>query len=201
MPGEFGADWKPLRVVEMPEGREAFVPAFAWRQFTGLGALAEKTWAADNGLGDIPAMNHALWSVFDAKAFAKDPAMFPVLGGRRVGPSGRGGYEPQPDLANPDSAKYAAERAWEFFRKNPDAPAFSLSINDNMTWDESPESKAALGAGKYFRNRPDYSDYVFGFMNRVASALRSREDRKVRDSRKGGRRFPPPAFLFPPPVF
>lgn len=171
-PGEFGADWVPRRTLDLPEARREFTPGFAWRKFSGLNTPAEQRWALDNGMGELPAMNHALWDVFDAKAFAENPAMFPTLGGRLVAPSGRGGYEPQPNLANPDSAEYAAKRAFEFFQKNPDAPAFSLSINDNMTWDESPESKAALGAGKYFRNRPDYSDYVFGFMNRAAKALR-----------------------------
>jgi hypothetical protein len=175
MPGEFGADWAPHRFIAFPETRRDFRPGFIWRNLYGLGTPAEREWAADNGLGGLPAMNHALAEVFDAKAFAENPAMFPVLGGKITRPSGRGGYEPQPNLANPDSAKHAAKRAWEFFQKNPTAPAFSLSINDNMTWDESPESKAALGHGKYFRNRPDYSDYVFGFMNRTAAELRRGE--------------------------
>lgn len=172
MPGDFGADWKPLRRVELPGRSFHFRPTFAWRAFSGMDTPAEKEWNADNGLGGLPAMNHALWDVFDKKAFAENSAMFPVIGGKITGPSGLGGYEPQPNLANPDSAKYAAKRAFEFFKKNPAAPTFSLSINDNMTWDESPESKAALGAGKYFRNRPDHSDYVFGFMNRTAAELR-----------------------------
>lgn len=184
MPGEFGADWSPRRTVELPESRREFIPSFAWRKFSGLDKPAERRWALDNGMGELPAMNHALWDVFDKKAFAENPAMFPVIGGKLTGPSGLGGYEPQPNLANPDSAKHAAKRAFEFFQKNPGAPAFSLSINDNMTWDDSPESKAALGAGKYFRNRPDYSDYVFGFMNRTARALRETEKRETRSERR-----------------
>lgn len=174
MPGTYGAEWNPLRIVRLPESDKVWAPRFTWRAITGLESEAEKTWALDVGLGESPAMNHALWDVFDAKAFAENPAMFPMRGGVRVPPSGRGGFEPQPNLANPVSARYAAGRAAAFFRKNPEAPTFSLSINDNMTWDDSPESKAALGAGKYFRNLPDYSDYVFGFMNRAAVALRER---------------------------
>jgi hypothetical protein len=180
MPGEFGADWRRRRMMELPDRDEVVRPSFRWRQLTGMNTPAEREWALDNGLGGLPAMNHALWDVFDAKAFAENPAMFPTLGGKLTGPSGRGGYEPQPNLANPDSAKYAAKRAWEFFQKNPGAPAFSLSINDNMTWDESPESKVALGHGKYFRNRPDYSDYVFGFMNRASKALYDEETEAIR---------------------
>ncbi len=178
LPGDFGADWEPRQDIAAPDTRREFVPAFAWRQLSGLDTPVERAWAKDNGLGELPAMNHALWSVFDAAAFEQNPAMFPLLGGRRVGPTGRGGYEPQPNLANPDSATHAARRAREFFEQNQDAPAFSLSINDNMTWDESPESRAALGTGKFFRNRPDYSDYVFGFMNRSAVALRENADCK-----------------------
>lgn len=185
LPGEFGADWRPLRVVDAPEAREEFAPAFAWRALSGLDTEAEKTWASDNGLGALPEMNHALWSVFDKQAFEENPAMFPLLGGRRVAPSGRGGYEPQPNLANPDSAQHAARRAYGFFQKNPGAPAFSLSINDNMTWDESPESRSALGDSKWFRNRPDYSDYVFRFMNRTAAALRREEEREKRKGESG----------------
>ena len=189
MPGDFGADWKPLRLVAVPTCRREFTPAFAWRELSGLGTPDERTWAQDNGLGKLPAMNHALWSVFDDKAYEENPDMFPILGGKRIAPSGRGGYEPQPNLANPASAEHAARRAHEFFQKNPEAPAFSLSINDNMTWDESPESRASLGTGKFFRNRPDYSDYVFGFMNRSATALRA----KAEGGRQNAKVTPSPA--------
>lgn len=171
MPGRFGSEYTRIRRLPAPVHRVEYRPAVTWRQLHGMHTDAEKSWAANVGLGQIPYMNHALWSVFDADAFKEDPRMFPMLSGKMVAPSGRGGYEPQPNLAYSGSVTYAAKMARRYFEKHPGDVTFSLSINDNMTWDESPETLAKIRPTRYFRNRPDYSDYVFGFMNGVASTL------------------------------
>jgi hypothetical protein len=172
VPGEWGAEWTPRRVVAMP--RKAFTrrPAYLWRHLGLSGAYpAQAAWARNNGLGALPPFSHALHTVFDDAIAETHPEFFPLVRGERRLPSGRGGYEPQPSLAAPGAATHAAQRAAQFFAEHPESPTFSLGITDTMTWDESPATRALAPYGRYFRGKPDFSNYVFTFMNRAATAL------------------------------
>ena len=170
-PGEHGADWAPRLEWTVPAARSEYRPTYAWRAITHGETPAEREWCVNNGLGALPAMNHAIHEIFDARAWAENPAYFPLVGGVRVAPAGRGGYEPQPNLAHPLAAEYAAGRVGERLEKTPNVAAVSLCINDTMTWDESPESLAAFGPERWFRGRRNRTDYVFRFMNGVAERL------------------------------
>ena len=77
----------------------------------------------------------------------------------------------QPHLAHPLAVDFAAEAALSYFEKNPKSRSYSLSINDNVLFDESELTQAQVMPLKYFRTRPDYTDYVFGFMNAVAEKV------------------------------
>jgi len=172
LPGEWGAEWTPAGGVRLPRDGFARVPAFAWRGLSGTGgAAAAREWRLNNGLGAMPDFTHGLHGVFDAATAAAHPGFFPVIAGRRHLPSGRGPYEPQPNLAAAGAALHAAGRAAAFFRANPEAPSFMLGITDSQEWDESPATRALAPPGRFFRNLPDYSNCVFMFMNRVATAL------------------------------
>ncbi|MDR2982661.1 MAG: DUF4838 domain-containing protein [Puniceicoccales bacterium] len=171
LPGEWGAEWVPLKMVRLPERAYTQKPAYAWRSFASFTKPEERQWALNNGLGNFPPFSHALYSVFDEKAWAAHPEFFSIVGGVVKKPSGRGGHEPQPNLAVPGAAAYAAGRASAYFQAHPDATTFPLGINDNMTWDESTASVELTPRNKYFRGKPDYSNYVFAFMNRVATTL------------------------------
>jgi len=48
---------------------------------------------------------------------------------------------------------------------------FRLGVNDALIWGESPELPRACDTRPMFRERPDYSNVVFTFMNRAATAL------------------------------
>jgi hypothetical protein len=171
VPGEWGAEWTPRRTLVVPRGAHVRRPSYLWRNLSVGTSAAEGEWCRNNGLGDLPLINHSLHTVFDKAAAGSHPEFFPTIGGVRKLPSGRGGYEPQPHLAAPGAASYAARRASDFFARDAASSVFSLSINDNMGWDETAETRALAPRGCFFRNRPDYSGYVFAFMNRVATAL------------------------------
>jgi hypothetical protein len=80
-------------------------------------------------------------------------------------------YNWQPNLALPEVAAHAAEVADEFFDRHPGEEGFSLSENDSVRFDQSKATIRARGPLRWFRGRPDYSDLVFGFMNRVADEV------------------------------
>lgn len=110
--------------------------------------------------------NHNLHRLLDNDLLESHPEWFPLLGGQRTPLSG--GKGPQPNLAAPGLAGHVAAQARAFWRGNPDNPTFSVSITDSVRFDTSAATRAVVEPIRYFRRRPDYSDLVFQFSNRVA---------------------------------
>ncbi len=143
---------------------------FQTRAFSGLNTSEEQDWGRRNGLTKPLAFSHNLGAIFPPSLFAEHPEFFPLADGKRLEPP-KGSYFWNPDIARPDVAKYAAEAAGKYFEKNPDEVSFPLGVNDALIWGESPELLALATPTKWFRDRPDYSNVVFTFMNRVAEQL------------------------------
>ncbi len=115
--------------------------------------------------------NHALSKIFTPELFARNPELFSKVYGTRRKPTGSAKQDPQPDFANPQVVEVAAQAALQHFQENPESQSFSLSINDNCLFDDTEHTAAALGQLHYFRERPNYTDLVFGFMNNVAKRM------------------------------
>lgn len=164
-PGPIGEEipalsgWHPPRIDRWVE------PGFTSRS---LGTDGE--WARHNGLDERIPNGHALAALFPPDLFAAHPEWFPLLDGIRRPPA-PGDHDWQPNLALPEVAAHAAAAAAAFFGRNPAAPAFSISINDSDRFDQSEATIRARGPLRWFRGRPDYSDLVFGFVDRAADAL------------------------------
>ncbi len=168
LPGELGEVIPHARWI--PHPTDVLVqPAFLSRTFSGL-ASSGQAWALHNGLHDRWPHGHALLNVIPRHLFDTHPDWFPLLEGKRYRPVDSSDYNWQPALANPAVASEAARYVKAYFGTHPLAEAVSLSENDSIRFDQSPESLAARGPLRWFRNRPDYSDLVFAFMNRVADA-------------------------------
>jgi hypothetical protein len=86
------------------------------------------------------------------------------VGGKPVEPKGNG-LDPNPHLDNPRAPEIGARYAREFFRKNPDAFSVAMGVNDTFKFDDSAPSEG------WFRDRPVRTDYVFGFLNKVADSV------------------------------
>ena len=83
-----------------------------------------------------------------------------------------------PDLGRPDVAIHAANAARNAFIAEPGRVSFGLGVNDGLLYGESPELLAAVTPMRWFRDRPDYSNLTFRFMNRAAEELsRSHPDK------------------------
>ena len=170
-PGELGEVIPRARWI--PHSTDILVqPAFLSRAFSGLDASGQ-AWALHNGLHDRWPHGHALLNVIPHAQFDAHPDWFPLLEGKRYRPVDSNDYNWQPNLANPAVASEAARYVKAYFRTHPGAEAVSLSVNDSIRFDQSPETLLARGPLRWFRNRPDYSDLVFSFMNRVADATAS----------------------------
>ncbi|MGZ0707452.1 DUF4838 domain-containing protein [Coraliomargarita sp. W4R53] len=142
-------------------------PAFVQRKFYPVNT----DFARRNRLNSVYSFNHNLAKVFSPELFESKPEVFAEVNGRRKQPRGSGGTDPQPDFTQADAVEVAAQAALDHFKAHPDATSFSLSINDNVVFDTSERTQAVVSPLKYFRGRPDYTDLVFGFMNRVAARV------------------------------
>jgi len=173
-PGDWG-EHIPLRQDwAVPLGWWTEAPAYVSREFTGLRAGAEQQWARRNLLAGHFSFSHNLAKVFDAGLFGEHPDFFPWRNGARQRPSGPDDLSWQPDFSNPTVAAYAAEQVKRAFPDPGPRPifaTFSLGLNDNTGFDEGPGTLALTQPRKWFRRRPDYSNLVFTFMNRVADDL------------------------------
>lgn len=148
--------------------------AFRTRAFTGVGRNPEeKEWLARNHTTPSLPFSHNLTTIVRAEDYAAHPEWFPWVGGQR--------YRPptpvinwNPDLGSDAVVKRAAEAAVTALRADPRAESFALGVNDALVFGESPEALRWIAPPRYFRLRPDYSDLVYQFSNRVAAEV-SRE--------------------------
>ncbi|MBP6505926.1 MAG: DUF4838 domain-containing protein [Opitutaceae bacterium] len=125
-------------------------------------------WARHNRLTPRLEFSHNLAEIFPPKLFDESPEFFPMEGGRRLRPPEKSVWW-NPDLGREDVAAYAAEKAGEYFDAHPDEMGFAMGVNDGLIFGESPETTALVTPLRWFRGRPDYTNLVFTFMNRVAA--------------------------------
>jgi len=158
----------------LPAGDGGPTRGYLTRAFAGLDLPEERAWAVHNGLTPPLMFSHNLSRVFPPSLYEEHPDFFPLVAGTRLRPTGHGPVIWQPNLGSPAVAAYAARCAEEFFASNPEAKSFSLGVNDALVFGESPATLALVSPGRWFRQRPDYSNLVFTFMNRTASEVAER---------------------------
>lgn len=164
LPAAAGADHEPLATVPVPAD-ETWVPAFAWRAVSGMDNAHSLAWARLNGYGSRPRCTHGLHTVFTPELFKERPDLFATAGGRPLPPSQRGRSE-NPRLDHPDVPELAAAQVRRWLKANPAELAAPLGINDSVVY---PDIAAAWPDRRVVDGRPDRSDFVFGFLNRVAA--------------------------------
>ena len=166
-PSDIGREFAGEVPRFFPEKRWLEAPAFVQRHLHPM----ENHFGRRNRLVGGYQFNHALSKIFTPELFARNPKLFSKVYGTRRKPTGSAQKDPQPDFTNPQVVEVAAKAALQHFQDNPESQSFSLSINDNCLFDDSEQTAAALGPLHYFRERPNYSDLVFGFMNQVAKRV------------------------------
>ena len=165
--GDLGLEFVKPSITHFPNRPWRETPAFAQRKFHPVNL----DFARRNRLNQIYSFNHNLAKVFSEEVFATTPEVFSEVNGRRKVPRGSCGTDPQPDLTHPEAIEVAAQAAISHFADNPNSKSLSLSINDNVLFDTTERTEAAVSPLRYFRTRPNYTDLVFGFMNQVAKRV------------------------------
>jgi len=159
-PGERGADWEIKKEIPLASF-DLFQPDFKWRRITGLSSDDAKEWALNIGYGRTPDFSHGLYAAFNQKIWEQDPTLLADLGQGRVKPTGNE-FAPNPNLAHPQAPAVGAAFVREWFQKYPQAFSAPMGVNDSMIFDQSVPSEG------WFRDRPVRTDYVMGFLNKVA---------------------------------
>lgn len=152
---------------KFPEIRRREEPAFAMRTLHPT----ENAYARRNRLVRRFQFNHNLGRIFTEEVFERTPEVFAEVNGRRRSPTESSKWDPQPDFTREKTVALAAEAALGHFGENPESRSFSLSINDNVRFDESARTRDAVAPLEYFRDRPNYTDLVFTFTNAVAERV------------------------------
>ncbi len=130
----------------------------------------DKEWGEFNQLTPRLNFSHNLGRIVPRELFDEQPELFPLIDEKRWRPKpGRVNWNP--DLGEPATAELAVLAADEYFKENPGAVSFALGVNDGLRFGESPATLEWIDPVRWFRNRPDYSDLVFQFMNGVAQRL------------------------------
>ena len=127
--------------------------------------------ARRNRLNSAFSFNHNLAKIFTADIYETHPEVFSKINGRRKKPRGSTGTDPQPNFTEMGAVEIAAQAALDYFETYPERTSYSLSINDNVLYDTGPRTEAVVSPVRYFRGRPDYTDLVFNFVNRVAERV------------------------------
>ena len=165
--GALGFDWVEPSRRYLPNRPWREEPSFVQRRLYP----ADSDFARRNRLNSAYSFNHNLAKVFTLDLFSTQPEVFSELRGRRRPPRGSGATDPQPDFTEPKAVEVASRAALDHFNAHPESTSYSLSINDNILFDTSERTKAAVSPIRYFRGRPNYTDLVFTFMNQVAERV------------------------------
>lgn len=165
--GDLGFELVDPKFTKFPAGVWRETPAYVQRTFYPMNG----DFGRRNRLVRHYHFNHALAKLFSAELYEREPEVFSEVYGRRRKPKGSAGMDAQPDFSEPRAIELAAEAALAAFEKDPALRSFSLSINDNVLFDDSEATQRLVEPVNYFRTRPNYTDLVFGFMNAVAERV------------------------------
>ncbi len=172
MPNELGEHVPQREINRFPRIDRVEEPDYVSRKWYNVARFSEDDWERRNLVGGRDLFHHALHRIFTENVYEIRPDFFILRNGERIRPDDRrGGRNFQICFGNPDAAKFAARKAAEFFEANPDETSFSLGMMDTAQICECPLCQRWVDPANTFRDRPNYSDLVFTFMNRAAIEL------------------------------
>ncbi len=159
-PGIKGADYSHLKEISIPVA-DLFQPAFYWRAVGGVTHETSKEWAYSVGYGNNPAFSHNLYKIFTENEWKTDPSFFAEGQHGYIKPTGLGN-DANPNLNHPQASTIARRYAEDWFKNNPESTSVAMGLNDTVIFDKKVESEG------WFRDRPIRTNYLIGFLNKVA---------------------------------
>jgi len=125
-------------------------------------------WFQANRLNRLLTHGHTASQLASAAELAARPEFAPWLEDRRFVPQPRAVVNWQPDLLAPGFVEFIAAKATNTLGSEAKPLSFSFGQNDTYRFDQSERTLAALRPERYFRERPDYADLLFTFLNQLA---------------------------------
>lgn len=166
-PDELGYELVGEAAAKLPARPQRVRPSFVQRTLYPVAT----DYGRRNRLNRKYGFSHNLARIFGSEWYREHPEAFSRIGGHRRPPRSSAKFDPQPDFTSAATVRLSAEAARAHFEAQPEATSFSLSINDNSLFDEGPATEAVVSPLSYFRELPNYTDLVFGYMNAVAEQV------------------------------
>ena len=165
MPGYWGYE-------EGDTPRKPSPGAWLTRCLSGAGGRPESdAWLHFNQLGDTLQFSHNLSRIVRPEDRVDHPEWFPLVAGQRFIPRGAV-LNWQPDLGSEAVIRHAGHYVGAELRKQKGTMRSSaLGINDALIYGESPATLRWVSPPSYFRGKPNYSNLIFNFTNRVAEVV------------------------------
>lgn len=177
-----GVRWYiPLEIGEHIPSRPTFTvsdklddrqePAWQSRLWSSVSRM-DPMWEKRNLCRARYNFHHNLLNVLKPSlVYDQHPEWFPLINGQRIPKPADDAHSWQPNFASREMAAWVAQQIIAYFDANPTATSYSLGINDvgDGGYCQCPDCQALDDKAKpTFRDRPNYSNRVFTFMNRVA---------------------------------
>ena len=159
-PGIKGADYSNLKEIPIPSA-DSFQPAFYWRAVGGLSNEISRDWSYSVGYGNCPAFSHSFYKIFTENEWKIDPTFFAEGQQGYIKPKGDG-YDANPNLNHPKAVAVARQYIENWFQNNPESTSVAMGLNDTLIFDKKVESEG------WFRDRTVRTNYLIGFLNKVA---------------------------------
>lgn len=171
LPGPLGESVPHRESLRLDRGTETFTPSFVSRSLGLGGSDGEERWSAANRLQAIFRHGHSMSDLFQPADLAREPELAPLINWQKFTPTKPNLQEWQPNIAADSAAPHAAGVLRRRFDEDPSLLSASIAMNDSIRYDQSQATQAQVGPPRYFRHKPDYSNLVFGFANKVAREL------------------------------
>gem|GEM_PF-790344 len=161
-----------------PNQPTLYIPQVEWRDwpFFYSRSISQRAFTRSRGPLDFYRRNNTLpcsenyADLMRPSLYAKDhPEYFSLSGGKRIQPTTDDSSGWQPCVSNPDVARIMAESVCEYFRKNPQAVALNVSINDGGRDCECEKCQAMDGSDANYRRR--MSDRYVKFTNKICELV------------------------------
>jgi hypothetical protein len=142
------------------------------RELWGSASFAAgREWVMANRLRRLLPGGHTASDIVPPALLRRRPEFAPLLNGNRFIPEPKAVVNWQPNLMAEGLAAHVAGEFANKFRENPQALGAAFGLNDTYRFDQSPRTLEVVLPERFFRTRPDYSDLLFKFLNRVAAGL------------------------------
>jgi hypothetical protein len=183
MPLELGEHVPTQPTLRLPDDLcDAQQPAWKSRLWSSV-ATMDPMWEKRNLCRSRYSFHHNLLIALKPSVYYdRHPEWYPLIHGQRIAKPTDEAYDWQPCFANRDMAACVAETAIAFFDANPQETSYSLGMNDAGAggFCQCDACRALDDPAKpTFRGRPNYSNRVFHFMNRVAEIVSQKHPDKL----------------------